>query len=177
MDGRDMFTNLETDRLVLKCIDANDREFIFEEFQNDFINRYLYDAEPMKDIAEADELIAFYTAAEPRQQNRWVLVEKASGQKLGTCGYHFWKRDKKEVEIGFELMQAHNGQGYMREAVRAILEFARQQMGVETVRAVVSVDNEACIRLLEGLGFVRVGKEETVFRGQVYPHHVAELKI
>jgi len=172
-----MFTNLETDRLVLKCIDANDREFIFEEFQNDFINRYLYDAEPMKDIAEADELIAFYTAAEPRQQNRWVLIEKAGGEKLGTCGYHLWDAEKKEVEIGFELMQAYNGKGYMREAVRAILEFARQQMGVETVRAVVFVENERCIQLLERLGFARVGKEETAFRGQVYLHHVYEVKV
>jgi len=28
-----MFVNIETKRLLLKCIDKSDREFIFEEFR------------------------------------------------------------------------------------------------------------------------------------------------
>ena len=54
-----MFVNIETQRLLLKCVDQGDREFIFEEFQNDFINKYLYDEEPMTDIEQADDLIEF----------------------------------------------------------------------------------------------------------------------
>ena len=48
--GGIMFVNIETKRLLLKCVDQSDREFIFEEFQNDSINKYLYDEEPMTDI-------------------------------------------------------------------------------------------------------------------------------
>ena len=126
-----MFTNIETNRLVLKCIDQFDRDFILEEFQNDFINRYLFDAEPMTEISQADELIDFYTIVEPRRQNRWVLIDKTTNTKLGTCGYHLWNPDKKEVEIGFELMEPYNGKGFMLEAVKAIIEFAEHKMGVE----------------------------------------------
>ena len=54
-----MFIDIETKRLSLKCIDQSDRDFIFQEFQNDFINNYLYDQEPMTDIHEADDLIDF----------------------------------------------------------------------------------------------------------------------
>ena len=71
-----MSVNIETKRLLLKCIDQSDREFIFEEFQNDFINQFLFDAEPMTDIKEADDLIEFYNMQEPRNQNRWVLIHK-----------------------------------------------------------------------------------------------------
>jgi [ribosomal protein S5]-alanine N-acetyltransferase len=113
-----MFTSLETNRLILKCIDRSDRDFIFEEFQNDFINRYLFDAEPMTDISQADALIDFYTMIEPRKQNRWVLLDRTTNVKLGTCGFHLWFPDKKEVEIGFELMEQYNGKGYMLEAVK-----------------------------------------------------------
>ncbi len=171
-----MFTNIETDRLLLRCIDHSDREFILEEFQNDFVNRYLFDAEPMTGISQADELIDFYTMAEPRRQNRWVLIDKATNTKLGTCGFHLWNPDNKDVEIGFELMEQHNGKGYMREAAEAIIEFAKHEMKVEKINAIVYVENQKCIRLLERLGFLKVGEEATLFRGQSYLHHVYALK-
>ena len=172
-----MFTNLETSRLVLKCIDHSDRDFIFEEFQNDFINRYLYDEEPMTDISQADELIDFYTMVEPRKQNRWVLIDKTTNTKLGTCGFHLWDPDKKDVEIGFELMEQFNGKGYMHEAIEAIIEFASHEMKVERINAIAFFNNKNCIRLLERLGFLKVGEEETEFLGQIYLHDVYVLKI
>ena len=172
-----MFTNIETNRLVLKCIDHSDRDFIFEEFQNDFINRYLYDEEPMTDISQADELIDFYTMVEPRKQNRWVLMDKTTKNKLGTCGYHVWNPDQKEVEIGFELMEQYTGKGYMQEAVEAIIEFARQKMKVDRINAIVSINNINCIKLLEKLRFIKGGEEETEFRGHRYFHHIYALKM
>lgn len=172
-----MFTDIETNRLVLKCIDSSDRDFIFEEFQNDFINRYLYDEEPMTDISQADELIDFYTMAEPRKQNRWVLIDKITNSKLGTCGFHVWNPDKKEVEIGFELLEQYNGKGYMLEAVEAIIEFARREMKVERINAIVYIENSSCIKLLERLGFIKVCEEDAEFRGQIYLHNVYVLKI
>jgi [ribosomal protein S5]-alanine N-acetyltransferase len=172
-----MFTNIETNRLILRNIDHSDRDLIFKEFQNDFINRYLFDAEPMTDISQADELIDFYTVIEPRKQNRWVLIDKTTNTKLGTCGYHLWNPDKKEVEIGFELMEPYNGKGYMLEAVKAIIEFAKHKMGVERINAIVYIENIKCIHLLERLGFVKVGEEETEFRGQIYLHFFYALQI
>ncbi len=165
-----MFADFETNRLVLKCIDHSDRELIFVEFQNDFISRYLYDEEPMTDISQADELIDFYTMVEPRNQNRWVLIDKSIKTKLGTCGYHRWDPDNKEVEIGFELMEQYKGKGYMHEALEAIIEFARHKMKVERIIAVVYIKNEKCMELLERLGFIKASEEETAFRDHIYPH-------
>jgi ribosomal-protein-alanine N-acetyltransferase len=175
--GDPMFTNIETNRLVLKCIDHSDRDFIFEEFQNDFINRYLYDEEPMTDISQADELIDFYTMVEPRKQHRWVLIDKTTNTKLGTCGYHLWSPDNKEVEIGFELLEQYNGKGYMLEAIEAIIEFAKHKMRVERIIAIAYIKNNKCIKLLEKLRFIKVGEEETEFRGQIHLHNIYVLKI
>jgi ribosomal-protein-alanine N-acetyltransferase len=176
MPGAHMFKNLETKRLLLRGIDHSDRDFILQEFQDDFVNRFLFDAEPMTDISQADELIDFYNMLEPRKQNRWVLIDRATNTRLGTCGFHVWDPDNKEVEIGFELMEQYNGKGYMREAVEAIVEFARREMQVQRINAIVSIENGNCIRLLERLGFVKVGQQETVFRGQTHLHHIYALK-
>ena len=172
-----MFVNIETQRLLLKCIDQSDREFIFEEFQNDFINKYLYDAEPMTDISQADDLIEFYNMDEPRNQNRWVLINKLENKKMGTCGFHLWDREKNQVEIGFELMQEYNGKGYMAEAVEALIEFARVKMQVNKIIGIVYIDNSKCKSLLEKFGFKIVGKEECSFRGSMYLHDIYELEL
>ena len=170
-----MFEIIETKRLLLKCIDLSDREFIFEEFQNDFINKYLYDAEPMTDIEQADDLIEFYNVQEPRNQHRWVLINKLENIKMGTCGFHLWDREKNKVEIGFELMQKYNGKGYMAEAVEALIEFARVKMQVNKIIAIVYIENSSCKRLLEKFGFKIVGKEECIFQGSKYLHDIYEL--
>jgi len=172
-----MIENIETKRLLLKCIDLSDREFIFEEFQNDFINKFLFDAEPMSDIKQADELIEFYIMDEPRNQNRWVLINKLENIKMGTCGFHLWDREKNQVEIGFELMQQNNGKGYMTEAVEALIEFARVKMQVNKIIAIVYIDNGKCKSLLEKFGFKIVGKQECKFRGSKYLHDIYELEL
>jgi len=173
-----MFIDIETERLSLKCIAHSDRDFIFEEFQDDFINRFLYDQEPMTDIHEADDLIDFYTMNEPRNQNRWVMIDKNSNNKIGTCGFHVWNRDRQEVEIGFELLETYNGKGFMSEAVEAIIEFAKLQMRVSTIKAIVSIGNNKCKKLVENFGFKATGKEEDcVFRGNLYKHCIYEKKL
>lgn len=63
-----LFKNIETKRLILKNISTDDREFIFNQFSNDMVNRYLFDAEPLINIEDADELINFYIQPKPRLQ-------------------------------------------------------------------------------------------------------------
>ena len=89
----------------------------------------------------------------------------------------FMESDSKEVEIGFELMEQYNGKGYMLEAIEAIIEFARHTMNVKNIHAIVSIKNKNCIKLLERLQFIKVGEEETEFRGQIYLHNIYALKI
>jgi len=47
------FNEIETERLHLKNIGTNDREFIFSMFSDDVVNKYLFDAEPLADLPEA----------------------------------------------------------------------------------------------------------------------------
>lgn len=130
----------------------------------------------MTDISQADELIDFYMMAEPRNQHRWILIDKGTKVKLGTCGFHCWNPDKKEVEIGFDLLEQFNGKGYMHEAVERIIDFARHEMMVERINAIVYVENQKCMTLLERFGFVRLDEEMTEFKGQLYPHHIYALE-
>lgn len=169
------FTDLETERLYLKNISAQDVDFIFRQFSDDAVNRYLFDAEPLSDLAGAQEILDFYLQPEPRPQHRWILVRKADGRKMGTCGFHCWDREKQTVEVGYDLKEEFWGQGYMREAMKAILSFAARHMNVREIRACIYVDNARSLRLAQSLGFVPSGLRYEIFRGKKYPHHQYSL--
>ena len=172
-----IFRNLETDRLFLKNISPEDRDFIFAEFSNDIVNHYLFDAEPLIDIQEADEIINFYTQPTPRKQHRWVLVRKNDGVKVGTCGFHRWDKSQKCCDVGYELYPDFWGNGYMSEAMQTILMLARNDMAIKYVNACIYEGNHASIKLAEKLGFVFSGQmKDELFRGQKYPHMIFTLK-
>ena len=65
-----IYTDLQTERLLLRNIDKSDIEFIFYQFSNEVVTKYLYDEEPLTAIDGADEIIDFYLQPEPRIQHR-----------------------------------------------------------------------------------------------------------
>lgn len=170
------FKEFETDRLILKNISKDDRAFILRQFSNDRINEFLFDAEPLKSLEEADEIIDFYLQPEPREQHRWVLILKSNGCLIGTCGFHCWDRKNNQVDIGYDLQEEHWGQGLMTEALQAILLFAENKMNVEKINAHIYVDNARSIKIAKKLGFIFYGETEIcVFRDRKYLHNIYSL--
>ncbi len=170
------FKELETDRLFLKNISMHDREFILEQFSNNEVNRYLFDAEPIADILGADEIINFYIQSEPRAQHRWILVRKSDGTKIGTCGFHCWNKSKGFCDIGYDLYPDYWGKGYMVEALKAICAFARNDMKVRDINACIFIENDKSIMLAEKLGFTFNGLiKDEIFRDEKYPHKILTL--
>lgn len=142
------FKELETERLILKNISTEDREFIFDQFSNASVNQYLFDAEPLVDLQGADEIIDFYLQSEPRPQHRWIL------------------------NPDFE------GNGYMIEAIRAIIRFAQIEMKLKSVNACIYVGNEKSIKLAEKAGFNYHGETmSAIFRETAYPHKIFHLDL
>ena len=171
-----LFKELETDRLLLKCISSEDRGFLLTQFSCDEVNRYLFDAEPLADIQDADEIIDFYIQPEPRNQHRWILIRKDDRAKLGTCGFHCWNRTDNCCDVGYDLYPDFWGNGYMSEAMQAILSFAKDEMGIKRIDACIYIENDASLKLAKNLGFVFKGKmRDEIFRGIAYPHKILTL--
>lgn len=165
------FHDLETDRLILENISAEDRDFIFNHFSDAVVNRYLFDAEPVTDITGAEEIIRLYIQPEPRLQHRWIIIRKTDGMKMGTCGFHCWNLEERKVDVGYDLQEAYRGKGYMQEALKEIISFAKDQMGIKEIIACISVDNQKSIHLAEKLGFAISSSYYELFRGEKYLHN------
>lgn len=172
-----MFVDLQTQRLLLRSVSPKDRNFIYEQFSNAHINRYLFDAEPLRHVEEADEIIGFYMAPEPRSQHRWILTLNDEGTPIGTCGYHCWNKEDRTVEIGYDLKETYWGKGFMTEALSKIIDFAKENMKVKSINACIYVENQKSIAVVEKFGFERSGEKTELFRNEPYLHHIYTLNI
>jgi len=172
-----LFNDIETERLFLKNISIDDRDFIFSQFSNDVVTKYLLDREPVTDMEGADEIITFYIKPEPRLQHRWVIVRKSDGIKMGTCGFHRWNQKDCEVEVGYDLKEEFWGNGYMQEAMKEIIAIAMDSMHIKEINACIYIENQRSICLAENLGFVLSGSSYESFRDKEYLHNRYALLI
>lgn len=172
-----IFNNLETSRLTLKNIGTEDRDFIFGLFSNGDVTRYLYDAKPLTDVSGADDIINLFLEPEPRNQHRWIIIRKSDNAKMGTCGFHRFDKNDLSAEMGYDLHKEFWGNGYMQEAISAIIKFAEQTMAVKTINAHVYIDNIKSICLMDKLGFRVSDTKNYVFRNDEYPHKVYTLNL
>jgi RimJ/RimL family protein N-acetyltransferase len=78
------------------------------------------------------------------------------GVFIGVVGISF--PANQPPEFGYWLGEPHWGQGYMNEAVRAVLDAAHQTREFPVIRARALADNAVSLHILEKAGFKRVDK-------------------
>lgn len=153
----DIFPHLETDRLQLRSLIADDLDFVFHHFADSDIHRFLFDEEPVSTRAQAQAIIDFYTEPKDTSYNRWVLVLKSEARPIGTCGYHKWMKQHRRAEIGYDLAKSSWHKGLMKEALEAVIRFGFTQMSLNRIGAIVHPKNVASVKLLKRLGFQKEG--------------------
>lgn len=88
-----------------------------------------------------------------------LVAENASGKVVGYCSYgpfRPWPAYLYTVENAIYVAPDRRGKGVGKALLASLLEIARQR-GLHTVVAGITAENEASLRLHEGLGFVRAG--------------------
>jgi RimJ/RimL family protein N-acetyltransferase len=88
---------------------------------------------------------------------QFVVLDKASGQVVGSCLLFQFDEGSARAELGYVLGRESWGTGRMGEALQALVTHAFGRMGLRRLEAEVDPRNGPSLRLLERLGFVREG--------------------
>jgi [ribosomal protein S5]-alanine N-acetyltransferase len=151
------FPILETPRLLLRELTLNDAEAVYR-IRSDYQVTIYNLGEPYTRIDQAISLIeSIREGFEAHLELRWGITLKPSPTVIGMCGYNYWMRDHYRGSVGYDLARAYWGKGIMPEAIRAVVEFGFQRMRLNRIEADVLAENNASIRVLEKVGFVREG--------------------
>lgn len=82
----------------------------------------------------------------------YAIERRSDGAWLGNAGL-VRREGLPSADLGYALLQRHAGQGYAREAARAVLDYARHILGLGTLCAIVAPGNLRSVALLQALGF------------------------
>lgn len=88
----------------------------------------------------------------------FLLVEKASGKIIGKAGFHNWHSQHNRSEMGYKLRDdAYKNKGFMKEALKPIIEYGFKEMRLNRIEAMVATRNEPSLRLMKHFGFTKEG--------------------
>jgi ribosomal-protein-alanine N-acetyltransferase len=151
------FPELETERLLLREIGADEADWYLAHFSRPEIVRGSGFPAPADLAGARDELERYVTGLFTRRQGiRWGLVPRGESERVGTAGLYRWVDEPvPRAELGYDLDPRWWGRGLMSEAVRAILDYAFGTLGLERVEAFVLADNARSCATLERVGFTR----------------------
>ncbi|WP_296111989.1 GNAT family N-acetyltransferase [uncultured Anaerococcus sp.] len=174
MDIKVDFTDLviKTDRLVLRAFNDNDLEDFYEYAKTPGLGE-MAGWSHHKNIEETKEILEIF------KKNKDVLAIEKDGKVIGSIGLHpvdsdFYKEyeGKKGKEIGFVLSEAYHRQKIMTEAVKAVMKYAFEDLGLDYISAGYYRANFKSRWFQQKLGFKYYGSHVVkVAMGNFEPTH------
>ena len=145
------FDRIPTRRLVLRILCMRDKEAFFAYRTLPVVAKY-QSWHPLT-LMQTEDFIRGNLSVCPDTPNTWLQLAIClpDDRLIGDIGVHFLPDG--QAEIGYTLSPAHQGHGYAREAVRAVLDVLFLQMNKHRVSASADPRNVPSIRLLLALGF------------------------
>ena len=126
---------------------------------------------PVASLEDAKSILGDFI----KKGEAWAMVEKNSGKLIGSVDLHRDKRrnHNKAREIGYSLHPDYWGQGYMTEAVKAVVCYAFDKTDCLILSADHYPFNQRSQRVIEKSGFQYEGTIRMSFEtdtGEIYDY-------
>lgn len=148
---------IETERLILRPLRADDLDALTAALNNFNVSRYTARIPFPYERKDGEAFLAITRKRSPGTLHL-AITRKDNGDRV--CGGISYEKEER-VELGYWLAEAEWGQGYGGEAARAMTDHAFRS-GHDELAAGYARGNDASRRILEVLGFTAVG-ERTMF--------------
>lgn len=147
------FPILTTNRLILRQLRPDDDKQIFN-YQKDKNNFEHVDIPIHKCIEEAQDYIAKMNRGVAK--NKWIIwaiADKGMDHILGTVSIWNISIEDGRGELGYSLFPCNTGKGIMTEALRKVVNYGFDIMGLKRIEAYTNEGNIKSRSLLEKNGF------------------------
>jgi len=149
---------IETERLQMRKFTLDDVDAVYEFSICKEVTRYTGDAGTVRTRLDAENVIRDVWLAEYEKYGyaRYALVHRDDEKVIGFCGVKF-EPDLGLPDLGYRMLPEYWGKGLATEAVVALLDYARDVLGLKKIVAEVVDQNTASSNLLIKVGFRHTG--------------------
>jgi ribosomal-protein-alanine N-acetyltransferase len=155
-------TMLETERLIIRNFQASDWQALHKLIVQYQASEFApYDHQWPTALEEIKKITEWFAGGD----SFLAVCLKDTGQLIGFVSLNPEQGDdQRQFNTGYVFNPDSHGQGYAAEACEAILRRAFDQLQAYRVVSGTAAVNQASCRLLERLGFKKVGEETVSFK-------------
>jgi [ribosomal protein S5]-alanine N-acetyltransferase len=149
------FTNLETERLLLRRLENADVKEVFALRSNPSTMKFI--PRPLvKNDEEALEHIAMINAKiDSNEGINWAITLKGNPKLIGIIGHYRIQPQNYRAEIGYMILSEYHGQGIVAEAIKEVVRYGFEEINLHSIEAIIDPHNHASERVLQKNGFVK----------------------
>ena len=147
---------IETEHLTLRPFGRDDASAVFEYWQSD-PNWPKFNASVPANFTEKDATNFTLEMSARNQEDRpnWAII--FSGKVSGVVSLSF-EQNYQICVLGYGIHGQLRGRGFSTEAARAVIDAAFSSCDrLQRIRAHTDADNEASMRVLQKIGFMKEG--------------------
>ncbi len=163
-------TELETRRLKLRLFTHDDLPAMHVLNSDPEIIRYADG--PVKDIEETRQRLENGPLADYQKYGfgRFAVESRETGKVIGFCGIKYIP-ELDLPELGYRFMKAYWGKGIGTEAAKVCVDFAREDLNMSKLIALIIPENIGSIRVAEKVGMTR-GPKITIYGVGAYQYEM-----
>ena len=171
------FQNLETERLLLLRIAATDVNEIMELRGNPETMKFV----PRPLVTNVEQAMEHFKMIDDKIEHNiginWAITLKGNPKLIGIIGHYRIQPENYRSEIGYMILPEYNGQGFVPEAIKALLIYGFDDLQMHSIEAVIDPENKASERVLQKSGFVKEAHfiENEYYNGKFYDSVIYSL--
>ena len=140
---------LTTERLLLRQWKNSDGQEIIDFYADPVMSKYVGGPRNEDDAWRGMALMVGHWQL--KGFGYWAVEEKTSGDFVGCIG--LWQSPGwPELELGYWLVERHQGKGFAKEAAEVCVCCAKEQLNAKSLVSYIDADNSPSIKLAESLG-------------------------
>lgn len=148
---------IETERLILRALEARDHEAYATLWADPIVVRYT-SRRPLTREESWIRLLRQFGHWRVLGFGFWAIEDRASGRLAGEAGFHDLRRDIEPAfdgtpEAGWLLGPEFQGKGLAREALAAIHAWGDAQLRSEKTVCIIDPDHEPSLRVARHFGY------------------------
>ena len=148
---------LETNRLILRPLEAGDVDDILPYHGDPESIRYIpWDVRDREFVIDWLTRAVTYTGLDETEPGLLLaMVEKSNGRVIGQLNSSMVDRPNKTADIGYISHPDYRGQGFVHEALTALIGHLFDTVNVHRIVADIDIRNVDSVRVVERLGMRR----------------------
>lgn len=135
---------LETERLILRGLTVNDAILVFKNWTSDpDVAKYMR----WNVHQSVKDTIQWMRYCEHNKDNKefydWGIILKSNQEPIGSIGAFINSDEPDRYEVGYAISKKYWNQGYATEALKRVMDFLINEVGIKKFIALHAVDNPA----------------------------------